>query len=68
MRDQNRIVRILSKLENVWKYNPDWRLCQLVSNLFGTGPQDVFYKEDDDLEERLDIFINLMINEKLSKK
>jgi hypothetical protein len=54
MRDPNRIRRIAEKLVKVWGYTPDCRLGQLVSNLKGLGPQDIFYFEDDQLEERLD--------------
>jgi uncharacterized protein YihD (DUF1040 family) len=54
MRDPKRIKRILSKLDKYWKKNPDWRICQLISNLHGTGPQDIFHTEDEELEEVLD--------------
>lgn len=53
MRDPDRIERILSLLEKVWKCEPDQRLCQLLSNVF-YPKQDLFYVEDDDLEERLE--------------
>jgi hypothetical protein len=57
MRDPARIERIGRKLITVWHMKPDWRLCQTISNLHGTGPQDIFYTEDDDLEEVLDKII-----------
>ena len=51
MRDPKRIDRILTLIEEIWKQNPDFRLCQLVENCFGT--HCVYYKEDDILEEQL---------------
>lgn len=54
MRDPKRIPRILNKLQREWEKNPDWRLCQLISNLHGNGRQDIFYTEDDVLEDCLD--------------
>lgn len=63
-RDPRRINRVLLKLESAWNLEPDWRLGQLISNLQGPGPQDVFYPEDEQWEERLDQFIS----ERLEKK
>ncbi len=57
MRDPDRIAKIVVKLGVAWSHVPDWRLGQLVSNLLGTGPQDVFNLEDDELEKLLDVFI-----------
>ena len=54
MRDKKRIKRITDKLEKLWITVPDWRFCQLISNLHGLGPQDIFHTEDDDLEEAID--------------
>jgi hypothetical protein len=54
MRDPERIDRVLAKLGEAWHRVPDWRLGQLVSNLQGLGPRDVFYTEDDKWEEWLD--------------
>jgi len=53
MRDPNRIPRICEKLERVWRKHPDWRLGQLISNLIGNGPQDVFFPGDDFWEDSL---------------
>ena len=58
MRNPNRIPIIIKKLEEAWKRVPDWRLGQLISNLRGPGVQDVFYLEDDELEKRLDEFLD----------
>lgn len=52
MRDPDRIERILSLLEKVWKCEPDQRLCQLLSNAL-YPKNDIFYVEDDDLEAQL---------------
>ena len=51
MRDPNRIDRICALLSEVWKQYPDWRLGQLLFNL--TGRYDMFYVEDDTIEEEL---------------
>lgn len=48
-RDPRRIAEICEMLEQVWELHPDWRLGQLVSNMMGPGPQDVFHLEDDKL-------------------
>lgn len=57
MRKLERIEPIIDKLERAWKLVPDWRLCQLISNLHGNGRQDIFYTEEDELEGALDSFI-----------
>ena len=38
-------------MEVVWSKNPDWRLGQLIFNI--TGRSNLFYVEDDDLENLL---------------
>ena len=57
MRDKKRIKPILELLEEAWNLVPDWRLGQLVSNLLGGGPQDVFHPEDEDWKALLEHFI-----------
>ena len=47
-------TRLLGKLGEVWATQPGWRLCQVLSNLHGLGPQDIFHTYDDKLEETLD--------------
>jgi hypothetical protein len=54
VRNPERIDRITEKLRRVWHEVPDWRLGQLVSNLLGNGPQDVFFPEDTEWEKLLD--------------
>ena len=58
MSDPKRIKKIIPLLEEAWELVPDWRLGQLVSNLIGTGRQDVFFPEDDEWEKLLKIFID----------
>lgn len=59
MRDPRRIDRILLKLRRIWHGSPDLRLAQLVVNL--AVPKEpcpeVFYFEDDKLENQLDKII-----------
>ena len=52
-RDPKRIKRIVKLLEKRWKAVPDWRLGQLLVNCT-FAEEDLFYLEDDELEERLD--------------
>ena len=58
MRNPERIKKIIKLLEKAWTLVPDWRLGQLVSNLLGTGPQDVFFPEDEDWEKYIKSFID----------
>lgn len=51
MRDVRRIPRIMEIVEKIWITNPDLRLTQLIGNCFESG--DLYYIEDDKLEERL---------------
>lgn len=44
-------IRILNLIYKIWKKNPDLRLGQLINNCSGIG--DVYYLQDDRLEERL---------------
>ncbi len=53
MRDQERIDQILEILGRAWMTVPDYRLCQLMVNLFGTDP---FYVEDDAVARTLELF------------
>lgn len=51
MRDPKRINKILNLIKQIWKNNPDLRLCQLIGNCFAAG--DNYYIEDDCLEKSL---------------
>ena len=53
MRDPRRIAPIIARLLKLWGQNPDWRFCQLISNLHGVGQQDIFYTEDDELDQMI---------------
>ena len=55
-RDPKRIKRIVKLLEKRWEAVPDWRLGQLLMNCTFAG-EDLFYLEDDELEERLDAWL-----------
>ena len=62
MRDIRRIDRILEVLGDYWKLVPDWRLGQLISNVFGNN--DIFYLEDENFiasivsEDKISVKIN----------
>jgi len=62
MRDPDRIEQILTLLEKAWKREPDQRLCQLLSNLL-YPKNDLYYVEDDELEERLKSRLNVWFGE-----
>lgn len=49
--------RILKLLAEAWDLVPGWRLGQLLSNLLGNGPQDVFHPSNTAWEMMLDDFI-----------
>lgn len=52
MRDPKRIDIILEEVKEVWQAQPDWRLCEVLSNVAardGWGIVDLFYLEDDAL-------------------
>jgi hypothetical protein len=60
MRDAARIDRIVEKLREVWKANPDLRLGQLLVNVIRPSqpcPQ-VFYPEDTVIENGLEKYAN----------
>ena len=57
MRNPKRIPIIIKKLKKAWLSVPDWRLGQLISNLQGPGPQDVFHLSDEDCEKLIDLMI-----------
>lgn len=57
MRNLNRIKPTLKLLEQAWELVPDWRLGQLISNLLGPGPHDVFFTEDDKWQQLIREFI-----------
>jgi hypothetical protein len=59
MRDVNRIAKIMDLIEEGWKQVPDWRFGQLIENLKRyIGVQDLFYIEDDKMEEKIKEFFD----------
>ena len=58
MRDINRIYRITSLFQEAWTEFPDWRFGQLIENFkCYLNMEDLFYLEDDILEEKFKEFI-----------
>lgn len=53
MRGPNRIKPFLAVLEECWSRVPDWRFGQLISNFQLQAGRDLFYIEDDVMEEML---------------
>lgn len=56
MRDIQRIDRLLQKIKDAWTHYPDIRLLQLITAI--VGDWDNFYLEDDELEQKIDLFTN----------
>jgi len=52
MRDFRRIDRIIKRVAEIWKTQPDLRLTQLIMNALEMN-SDPYYVEDDDLEKKL---------------
>ena len=57
MRDPNRIEPILETIRKIWLEHPDYRLMQLLGNVYRGDP---YYIEDDVLMERLKEYRKLM--------
>ena len=57
MREKERIDRILKLIYRIWKDNPDLRLGQLLANSDRVIENNLFYYEDEDLEDNLNNFI-----------
>ena len=58
MREASRIERIVAKIGMLWLEEPDLRFGQLISNIFSRmGYNDMFYVEDDKLEEFLETLL-----------
>lgn len=64
-RDPKRVGRILKKIGQVWKGNPDLRLVQLVVSALAFGGidddsyEDVYFAGDYDLEKGLDLLLDM---------
>lgn len=53
MRDPDRIPRLLDLLNEIWKLNPDLRLGQIIEWEAHKAGLNVFYIEDDIMEQQL---------------
>ena len=51
MREPARIETFLHRLAALWHKVPDWRFGQMISNVLGSYPGDIFFPEDEDLIE-----------------
>lgn len=67
MRDEKRIDKILDKLREVWKANPDLRLGQLLIGACRVQEFIFYYMEDEKFEAGLDAFIEKVEDEKRRK-
>lgn len=63
MRDPKRIRRILKLIEEIWYWNPDLRLGQLLVNASPDIEDHAFGVEDDDIERELVRFASRMRDE-----
>lgn len=60
MRDIKRIRKFCNRLATAWELLPDWRFCQLISNIFGqirSEGKDPFFIEDDSMVEYIEQYI-----------
>lgn len=60
MRDPERIDRILTLLEQIWRDGPDLRLGQILANANDRLGERLFYFEDDQLESNLIAFKKIL--------
>ena len=58
-RDPEDKKRLIEKLLKLYEKQCDIRLCQLISNLHGVGPHDIFFTYDDMLEKLIDEELNV---------
>lgn len=64
MRDMTRIPRLMNILERCWLKVPDWRLGQLFENIKTfSGKEDLFYMEDDEIEELIQEFYKVYLSD-----
>ena len=50
---QESIDEILKLISEIWHKNPDLRLCQLIGNCFIWRETDLYYVEDNILQDKL---------------
>jgi uncharacterized protein YihD (DUF1040 family) len=53
MRDPARIERMLDLVSMIWQRHPDWRLGQLLANVSKEMTANVYFYEDNVLEQKL---------------
>ena len=61
MRDPNRIPKILLRLQKLWENHPDYRLGQLIENVFPNTSMtkiSAYYVEDEQFMRELEEFYN----------
>lgn len=62
MRDPERIPRILALIKAIWETYPDLRLGQLIVNASPEHEANLFYTDDDELEQKLKEFLGYNVN------
>lgn len=62
MRDPKRIDKILKKLGDIWRTNPDMRFNQMMFCILYEDKTDHFYLEDNEFEKMIDTFIDENMN------
>ena len=58
MRNPNRIKPFLNKLEELWIIQPDLRFGQIIYILANEIGRDIFFPEEKEWEEKIDILIS----------
>jgi uncharacterized protein YihD (DUF1040 family) len=66
MRDEHRISRVLELMGEIWDMVPDWRFGQIIYNATGFRG-DIFYLDDETLENGLINLENQLITEEKEK-
>lgn len=56
------IYDTLNRLKEQWERVPEWRLMQLIVNFQSYIRSDGFYIPNEDLVERLEIYLNDILN------
>jgi hypothetical protein len=58
------IYDTLNRLKEQWERVPEWRLMQLIVNFQSYIGSDGFYIPNEDLVERLEDYLNVILNER----
>lgn len=65
MRDPNRLKAFYEKVEEIHRENfPDWRFAQLISNFAEWYGGDIFYMEEKNFLNLLEIYVKELKGEK----